>query len=1189
MNFTAQQQLAIAARGNVLVMAGAGTGKTRTLVERCARILAAENPPVSLDEILLVTFTEAAAAEMRRRIRARMEEELEKSPRADRWRAQIALFDTAHIGTLHSFCFQLVRQHFYELDLDPQLAVLDEAEARLLADETLDAVLEKHYAGDDALAGAVQNLIQSEGRGWDKPIRSLVLKLHNHAQALPDPEKWLAAQIESFNSAEPARWRGLLASALTDWMKNALAFLQPLAAENLLAAKAAENLAAVAEETKKFTEPRDLRSRFADVFERLLQLPATCPSKRKGEFFKPLAAFFSDAEFLASLVAPDGERDPLAEDWEWSRHHLLALLRLAGEFHREFSAAKRERGALDFHDLEQNALRLLWDANSGQPAPIALEWRRKLRFVFVDEYQDINAAQDKIIEALGGDGANANRFLVGDVKQSIYRFRLADPRIFQNYAARWRDEANRTIPLTENFRSREGILAFVNSLFALIMRRETGGIVYDDEARLRFGAPENRGALRLGGNAEPRVELHLRLTGTSSDEEPGDSEDATAGLSEANQEARLVALRLRELKEQLHQIWDEAAGKFRAVEWSDMAVLLRSPSGKAEIYAKEFAAAGVPLLVARGGLFSSLEILDLLNVLRLLDNPLQDAPLIAVLRSPLVGLSLDELAAIRLAATSAPFWTALVRSRNADAGNQKTGLFLERFARWRQLARQASLSRCLETVLDETLYCEWLRTQPRGDQRAGNVSRLLNLTRQFDQFQRQGLFRFLRFVEAQQDAELEPEVAAESAQNAVRLLSIHQSKGLEFPVVCLAGIAKRFNEADLRAPIILDEEFGLCAQVKPPQTGERYPSLPYWLARRRQKLEMLGEELRLLYVATTRARDTLLLAGTLTQKYFEERWRAGAAGSSNLAPARSFADWLGGWFRKNCPARAGEKTGAAEFLAWRIWDDGELSARAPERNQGASTEADFSADEETWRNLEERLRRPYPFAAATQKPAKASVTALRRGAVLGDSADESSDLAGSRAKVFEPKSRPARGLSAAETGAAHHRFLQHVALEQPGDAASLAGEAERLEREKILSAAEAAALDLDAIAAFWQSGPGREIIANASRVHRELEFTARFSAREISEILGQPLEPGLEGEFTIVQGVADLAVILEKEIWLVDFKTDGMRPDELGAKVKTYAPQLKLYALALARIYRRPVTNCWLHFLALRKAVRLDD
>ncbi len=853
-SLTPSQRQAVTARGNVLVMAGAGTGKTYTLVERCLHCLCEEQPPTSLEELLVVTFTEAAAAEMRRRLREQLEEKLRAEPDEPRWAEQLALFDTAHIGTLHGFCLKLVREHFHELGLDPQLAVLDAGEARLLADETLDEELQEHYSGQNELAEAVQKLIQIYGGGRDQTIRQLVLRLHHYAQTRPDADGWLTRQIERFASPVPDEWRGWLLDGIQAWRDEWLPVLENLGTPASGTARfKRDELRAVPEagapsNNEKAAELANVLRRLPENFSRadaagilgqINSADGNWPVKRKIALRKPLEKFFADAAFLHSLAPVENGRDPLVEDWEWVRGHMDALLRLTQNFSARFAARKLNDGVLDFHDLEQFALKLLWDFAANQPTSVAGRWRQKIRFVFVDEYQDINAAQDKIIQALsrdsfgvpplggkrpkppeGGTPNEGNRFLVGDVKQSIYRFRLADPKIFRDYAQSWRGNNGQTISLAENFRSREGLLNFVNSVFEPLMREEIGGVRYDAEARLQFGAPDHRAELSVAKEASPRAELLLRFKRGRNDVETGDDsgDDDLADLQETEKEARLLARRLKQLEAGKHKIWDADKKGFRPAEWRDMAVLLRAPSGKAEIYAKEFQRAGVPLVVERGGFYDSGEILDLLSLLQLLDNPLQDVPAIAVLRSPLAGLSLDELAQIRLAAKGMHFWTALNRWRDVTRdGDHVTGLeataetfskvdkFLKDFSRWRQLARQASLSQCLESMLGETHYAEWLLARPRGAQRRANVERFLGLAQKFDEFQRQGLFRFLKFIEAQREAEVEPEIAEVADENAVRLMSIHQSKGLEFPIVAVADLAKPFNTQDLRGEIIFDE------------------------------------------------------------------------------------------------------------------------------------------------------------------------------------------------------------------------------------------------------------------------------------------------------------------------------------------------------------------------------------------------
>lgn len=1215
-SLTPSQRRAVLARGNVLVMAGAGTGKTKTLVDRCLDCL--ERERVALDELLIVTFTEAAAAEMRVRLRRELEKRSAAAPDDEHWPHQLALFDVAPIGTLHGFCLKLIREHFYELGLDPQLAILDEGEARQRAGETLDEQFQSHYEGEDGFSRAFQSLIQIHGGGRDEKIRALILRLHHYSQTRPDAAGWLAGQLETYSTAEPADWHRWLLTAIADWRSDWLPVLENLRNGNEKAAELALALSRLGSAPAPGAVGDALvadicRESAAEILEQIVAADGNWPAKRKTILRKPLERLFDEAKFLASLATIKAGSDPLAEDWSWVRGHMETLLRLAQEFTVQFAESKRRDGVLDFHDLEQFALKLLWDFPSHQPTAVAEDWRKKLRFVFVDEYQDINAAQDKIIAALARDaspsplggervgvrGAGeapliANRFLVGDVKQSIYRFRLADPKIFRDYARDWHGPAGETIPLSENFRSREGLLNFVNSVCRLVMREEIGGVNYDADAELKFGSPSTRGELSAASDTTPRVELWLRRKpgrAGSRDEEDGE----LAGLDEAQKEARLVALRLKQLIAARHEIWDEHAKKPRPAEWRDVVILLRSPRGKSEIFAKEFELAGMPLAVARGGFYESAEILDLLSLLRLLDNPLQDVPCIAVLRSPLVGLSLDELAEIRLALREGHFWTALnaIQNEKLKIKNElraKVAAFLERFSRWRKLAKQSSLSECLEAVLAETLYADWLRAQPRGAQRAANVASFLHLAQQFDQFQRQGLFRFLKFIEAEQAAAVEPEVSAATTENAVRLMSIHQSKGLEFPVVVLADLAKSFNEQDLHGEIIFDEEFGLCPKVKPPSSGGRYPSLPHWLAQRRQQRELRGEEARLLYVALTRARDNLILTASVSEKNWDEVWtQPQPVTTQQIAGANSFAAWLALWFGGNVTT-ANAIQGETALLRWRLLDDAaladwwrEVSGAVQQPANGADGSPGVSPHQPLDAAATEKLRAmlewQYPFAAATARKAKSSVTALRREAEELD--DEAEKLFPAQRIAPATKSpKPKTKLPASAIGAAHHTFLQRVALEATSD---LAAEADRLARENYLAADEQAALDLPALAAFWDSALGREIVANAAQVRRELPFTVKFSPAELAEIIGHPTTAGLENEFVVVQGVADLLVLRPTEIWLVDFKTDAVDAAGLPEKLKTYAPQLKLYSAALEKIFNRKVTRRVLHFLALQR------
>lgn len=1210
--FTPQQQAAIATPGNLLVMAGAGTGKTRTLVERCVTWLLDPAKPGSLDRLLMVTFTEAAAAEMRKRIRERLEKAAEAKPGDWHLAEQLALLDSARIQTLHSFCLELARRHFLELGIDPQVRVLDPGQAGLLARETFDRLLQAHLEGESETALAVQSLLQERARGWNKPLRDLVFRIYAYAHSLREPERWWRHQMEIFENPEPAAWHAAWREGFAEWRAEWLPVLSAQTAEAPFLGRVSQRLEALGQSAER----AEVASFIGDVL-REDEGDEAWPKRKKGLLRKPVQRFFEEAEFWESVLVMDGETDPLRQDWGWVRPQMLALLRLVREFAEAFRAARRQLGALDFTDLEQLALRVLVRAKldgGWEPTPAALEWRELLECVFVDEYQDINEVQDAILCAVGREPVRGNRFLVGDVKQSIYRFRLADPRIFQRYAADWRGAdgggGGRVVPLSENFRSHGSILEAVNSLFADVMDPAWGGVAYDEDARLQLGAPAARPAFVPGPGSVDRVELHVRLKGR--DEEEAAAETAPAEASsvaereDLEHEARLVGLRLLKWRADPQAVWDETIGGARAAAWSDMVVLLRAPRAKAEVYAREFARLGIPLASAQGGFHEALEISDLVNLLRLLDNPLQDIPLLAVLRSPLVGLTAEELAEIRLAVPRARFWTALQRWLQLTAagepaqGRDKAQLFLTRQSRWRALARHGTLAELLEQILDETGYADWCLAQERGRQRWGNVQRLMALTRQFDLWQGQGLFRFLRQWEARLEAELEWEPAALEAGGAVRLMSVHQSKGLEAPIVVVADLGRRFNMMDLAADVILDETLGLCPRVKPPQTAQRYPSVTHWLAARRQRRAALGEEMRLLYVAWTRAAQRLMLVGTIPARTPGQRWAKWLTmpARQRVGQAAHGLDWMGPWLW-TATGRDDwweHPEGQGPLLRWVLYAHDDERLRLPPavvvNDEARPTPALIPEDLAALDALTLRLRWKYAHPAATREPAKTSVSAWRRR----QHAVEVTEEAHAAAWVVEgprPAAGPPGGLSAIEIGVAHHLFLQEVRLELTSSEAELRAEAERMEKAQELSTDERQALDYQAILAFWRSEVGMLIRTQGQHVEREMPFTLRVEPAELAAWALAPAQStvgaDLDGEFVIVQGIVDLAVLRPEEIWLLDFKTDAVGGEAVDRRAAFHAPQVRLYAKALERIFGRPVTRRWLHFLMARRTVAVAD
>ena len=1150
----------------------------------------------------MVTFTEAAAAEMRERIRHKLREAADAAaPDTDdahRLAEQLALLDHAPISTLHSFCLDLVRRNFHALGLDPACVVLDEAQTKPLLHTVLNELFLGHYERQTTHATAVRELIRTYGRGSDDGIRHLVVKIHRYTQSLAAPAEWFAAQTVLFTDESPGAWRAMFLQAVREWAQLWKTALAESAEESTNIAASHRAVSLLAANNPTFDQAAEVIASVVGADE------AEWMRGTKTKLRKPLEGFFESAKFLHDLAKNDGVA--LAEDWRWSREPMLTLLRLAQEFSAAFTQAKRELGGIDFADQEQFALQLLWNAD-GQPTDVARACREKYRFVFVDECQDINAAQDAILRAVSREGKAANRFLVGDVKQSIYRFRLTNPRIFQLYQKEWSatsGEAGQSLSLTENFRSAEGLIRFINPLFRALMRPVIGGLSYDAAAELQFGNPAGRGELAHDPAQTPRVRLHIitkdEAAGngdTEAGEDEGQTKD-TPDLQATEREARLVAAQLKALKISQHQVWCRKLNKFCDVEYSDMVVLLRATSGRTEMFAKAFHQAGVPLLAGRAGFLAAQEVADVLNLLRLLDNPLQDLPLLAVLRSPFVGLSAEELVQLRVAERTGLLWTALNKFtiydlRFTSEPHGKLATFLEQFHRWRELIRHSSLTHCVEMALIETHYESLLLADERGAERVGNVRRLIEMARRFDPFQREGLFRFLEFISEQEEAEVNHQPAEVANENAVRVMTIHASKGLEFPVVVLAGLGGRFNWRDLSSDILLNEDTGLSPKILPPGTRSRYPSIAHWRATQLERRDTLGEELRLLYVAMTRARDTLLLVGTSSKKDEIERWQNSTPITDHaLLKANAYLDWLRMWFGNATQPGdwSSANAGANELLSWQFHAANAIDDISDNLDAEENSSLIASPTVEQLDELKQRIAVGYAHESAVTEPAKTTVTAIRRR-VADEMDDEARKLFQSQASSMRSEVRSQRSakLSAAEVGIAHHAFQQFVVIARTATELDLRNEAEQMRETGVLSEEQFAALDFVALTGFWQSDVGvalRKLPASA--INREMPFTARLCGEELKTLHALGSSSALAADdFIVVQGQVDLAVLLPEEIWLLDFKTDDVAEEALAAKVKQYSPQLEVYARVLEKIYNRPVTRCWLHFLRAQKTVEM--
>lgn len=1159
---TPSQKLAIEDRGGeLLVSAAAGSGKTRVLTERLMRWITEGDAPRSIDNFLIITFSTAAAAELRSRISEELSARAAADPGSKRLRRESALVRRAQIGTIHSFCSALLREYAGRAGIAPDFAIADEDRARELRRLSLETVLEAAYA--EAEPGFIQ-LADTVGAGTDdRRLESLVLELHGKLQSHARPGDWAARQSELFETgAEDAAdtpWgRELLESAADELLWWAGEFDELVRS---LAGFEKMGKAYVPSFSETASSLRGAAKRAAEGWDALREaLPIAFPrlgSLRGGGEDPELAERAKARREACKKAAKRIEKgftlpsEQLLRDMRATAPAMRALLKLVGDFDAEYTRRKRRRSLLDFADLEHLAARLLTEPD-GSPTETAREVSRRYAEVMVDEYQDVSLVQDMIIRAVSDSGRRL--FMVGDVKQSIYRFRLADPTIFlkkyESYADAPQPEGvPRRVFLRESFRSRGEVVDAVNAVFGCLMSKGLGEMEYDERARLRAG-------LEYPGVVPVPELVAVPLPGADEDEERPDKIEV---------EAAYAARMMRRLVETGAKISEGSA--LRPLGYGDIAVLLRSVNVSGPVWRRVLAREGVPVEAGQsGGFFEAPEVAVILSLLAVIDNPRQDVALISVLRSELFGFTNDELTEIRLMSGEGDFYAAL--SARAQV-SEKARAFLDTLARLRDFARDSELATLIWEIY-ESLGCMALCSAMRdGEGRRARLLRLFELARSFETTGWRGLRRFLDWLRSMRERGEEPAFPDEDGGGAVRIMSIHRSKGLEFPVVFIGDTARQFNRSDLRGSVLVHPELGLGPKFTDAARGIEYPTLARRAVANRLERELLSEEMRLLYVAMTRARERLFITCAMAdpQKTMDKLAPAAQEHipAQALLPMRSMAEWLicaalGTGGRALTLSIGGDEEGAPRRVT-------PAAQPEPERTGEEASPVDFDALL-AWR---------YPHSGAETLPSKLTATELKS---LAEPDAESAELLPRAARTFR---RPdialaARRLTAAERGTATHlalRYLELGALTTPEAAREAV---DRLAAAGKLSAREAAAVDAAGLCRFALSPLGRRITA-APRVLREFPFALLCPAERFF--------PGAEGEELLLQGVVDCCLIEPDGAVIVDYKTDRIAPEAAPERAKRYAAQLETYAWAVSRITGLAVKAKIVYFLQPGEAVEL--
>ena len=1162
-SLTSEQQAAVDNRGGgLLVSAAAGSGKTRVLVERLlARV---EGEGLDIDRFLVITYTKAAAAELRGRIVEELSARLAERPTDAHLRRQATLVYKAQISTVHAFCAQLLRECGHLLELDPDFRLCDEGEAGILMLRALNDVLDRRYE-DIAEGSDFARLVDTMSAGRDDSrLMQIVLDIRGRVQAHPNPAAWLDGQerafaLEGVDDPGETPWGRLL---LDDagrqgayWRDKIARALELCPCDANLDANYAPSLSATLAALDAFVEgtrrgwdaaraalpipfPAAGRKKIVDcpdAAEQVKAIRSTCKKRMEklGEWFEDCGA-------------------DLLEDLRAVHPAVRGLFALVKDFEGAYAAEKARRGMVDFADLEHMAVRLLV-GEDGAPTELARQWSARYDEIMVDEYQDTNEVQNAIFTALSREGRNL--FLVGDVKQSIYRFRLADPtiflgkyRAFADYTQAAEGEERRLI-LSRNFRSRPEVLEGANFVFRNVMSADFGEMDYTADEALYPGAPFP---------PDGRYAVELDAVDASAE---GEEEKTARDLIEA----RFAAKRIRALVDGGFPVSDGEGGE-RPVRPADIVILLRSPNTVLHHYARALGERGIPWEAEGGGdFFAATAVNVALSLLQIVDNPRQDVPLISVLRSPVYGFSADRLAELRAASPDTDFYAALT----ADGGEDSRA-FLTELDELRFGAGELSSHELLWQLYDRTNLLGVFGAMERGEERQSNLLTLAELARRFEGAGHKGLFGFLSYLTRLRENGAKLALPAPGREGGgVRILSIHKSKGLEFPVVLLCGLARRLNREDMSRPILFHPKLGVGPKRLDVERGMEYPTLARRAVARKLELEMMAEELRLLYVAITRAKEKLILSVALT---------GGARDLEKLAPARPDGEVLRRAAGVQVPVPA------ADFgPAWdiRFVDGAEFQAEPEESAISPSGPPDgemisAGAGEET-AALAARLAWHYPHGAEVELPSKLTATQLK-GRALDEEVAEAAVRPPRPIRLGRPRFAAEEfGLTPAQKGTALHLVMQYIDFERTERVEQVRAEIARLVERAFLTPQQGEAVDPAKIAAFFASPLGRELMASTS-LRREFKFSILVPAADYYP------QAGAE-EQVLLQGVVDCCFETLEGITVVDFKTDRVDRRSVAARAEEYRPQLAAYSRALEEITGKPVIRRCLWFFALDQAV----
>lgn len=1310
MGWTKAQQKVIDARNkNILVSAAAGSGKTAVLVERIITMISEGDNPMDIDHLLVVTFTNAAAAEMRERIGKAIDKKLLEHPDNLHLQRQISLLQSAQITTIHSFCLNVIRNYFHRIDLDPSFKIAEEAEITLMKSDVISDILERWYEdGREDFHDFVESYSYSKS---DLPIEDLIIQLYNFSMSDPWPKAWIEQKRKSFSLSSLSQMNE------TSWMKELLEYVRVVLQD--IYSKNAQALAICHEvdgpsayEAALLSDRSVLDSlRKAQTYEEYAELfPGITYDRLSGKKEEGVQPWKKERVKELREEVKKGLKDLTGQFFFQSPEEMLndissvsrimqVLFDLTLEFMDEFAKKKEEKNLIDFNDLEHFALKILVREEVGKASPTqaALELCEQFDEILIDEYQDSNMVQETLLRSISReDQGRPNRFMVGDVKQSIYKFRLAMPEIFMEKYESYSSEDfspegainyYQRIDLDKNFRSRNTVLQYVNRIFEQIMQKSVGGIIYDEAASLKYGelyeetlipSPQ---ILQTEGKTETAIREELSIAQKSSILEELLSEDIRFRLSQetelllvteeteeeekSNQpmeqssgeieeaiastdslveeeavytkrelEARAIAGKIKELTDPENGmlVFDSKTKKHRIATLRDIVILLRSMSGWSEVFVNTLMQEGIPAYADTGtGYFQTVEIMTILNMLHIIDNPRQDIPLVGVLYSPLVGMTSTELAMIRAYERNKSMYSALLayteqteeqediqaeiecgknteneaeRNNRDDELKVKVQGFLSRLHYYRSLVNYKPIHELIQIILDDTGYYHYASAMPGGEQRQANIDMLISRAVRFEKGSYTGLFHFIRYIEKLHKYEVDFGEAATSGEqdDTVRIMSIHKSKGLEFPIVIVAAMGKQFNTQDLRSSIVLHSELGVGPEYIDSKQRTKVPTLLKKVIQKKIQIENLGEELRVLYVAMTRAKEKLILSGFI--KSMEDIKRKEFS-FFELLSAKTYMDWV-------LPAMV-NCMGGNPFLAKDalIWSEREMRITVLSKTALLQTELkkqlflqkdgqelegidpEKTYDLEIKEEVKSRFNYKYAYGKEAGLKVKMTVSELKKLGQLQDeelsvilypvgSADHNTERILPEATVPAFLRGEEMAMTGTDRGTLYHKVLELINLVHVHDREELLRELEDLIRNNKLKQEDIKKLKLDYIINFLTSDVAKRMrkAQTKNQVYKEKQFVMGIGAAEVVKDTDSK-------ELILIQGIIDVFFEEDGELVLLDYKSDIVTDER--QLIHRYQVQLKYYKRALEQMLNKKVKEMLIYSLPLGREIRIED